>query len=53
MEQVMNSAQQCLEGSINVTLIQEFIELEAVSMQQVEEARAKLEAFKVELIRPE
>jgi hypothetical protein len=53
LEQVVNSAQQCLEGSVNVALIQEFVEQEAVAMQQVEAARAKLEAFEAELIRPE
>jgi hypothetical protein len=34
-----------LEGLVNVTLIQEFVEQEAVAMQQVEAARAKLEVF--------
>jgi hypothetical protein len=49
----MNSAQQCLEGLVNVALIQEFVEQEAVAIQQVEVARAKIKAFEVELIRPE
>jgi dGTP triphosphohydrolase len=53
LEQVVNSAQQCLEGLVNATLIQEFVEQEAVAMQEVEVARAKLEAFEAELIRPE
>jgi hypothetical protein len=35
------------------TLIQEFIKQEAVAMQQVEAAQAKLEAFEAELRRPE
>jgi hypothetical protein len=53
LEQVINLAQQCLEGSMTVSLIQEFVKQEAVAMQQVEAAQAKLKAFKVELIRPE
>ena len=37
---------------MNVTLIQEFAEQQAVAMQQVKPAQAKLEAFESELIRP-
>jgi hypothetical protein len=38
---------------MNDTLIQEFTEQEATTKQQVEAARANLEAFKAELLRPE
>jgi hypothetical protein len=53
LEQVVNAAEQCLEGPVNDTVIQEFIEQEATTKQQVEAARAKLEAFEAELIRQE
>jgi hypothetical protein len=53
LEQVVITAEQCLEGPINDAVIQEFTEQEVVALQQVEVARAKLEAFEVELIRPE
>jgi hypothetical protein len=53
LEQVATSAEQCLEGPINDALIQEFVEQEVVAQQQVEAARAKLEAFEAELVRPE
>jgi hypothetical protein len=53
LEQVVISAEQCLDGPVNDALIQEFIEQEAATMQQVEVARAKLEAFEAELVRPE
>jgi hypothetical protein len=49
----MNRVEQCLEGPVSNALIQEFVEQEAVEKQQVEAARAKLEAFKVELPREE
>ena len=53
LEQVFITTKQCLEGSLNDTVIQEFTQQEVVALQQVEVARAKLEAFEAELIRPE
>jgi hypothetical protein len=53
LEQVVSAAEQCLEGPVNDALIQEFTEQEAVALQQVEAARAKLEAFEAEFLRPE
>jgi hypothetical protein len=53
LEQVVITAEQCLEGPLNDTVIQEFTEQEVVALQQVEAARAKLEVFEAELIRPE
>jgi hypothetical protein len=53
LEQVFITAKQCLEGPLNDTVIQEFTEQEVVALQQVEAARAKLEVFEAELIRPE
>jgi hypothetical protein len=53
LEQVVSAAEQCLEGPINDKLIQDFSEQEVVAQQQVKAARAKLEAFEEELIRPE
>jgi hypothetical protein len=53
LEQVVITAEQCLEGPLNDTVIQEFTEQEVVALQQVKAARAKLEAFEAELIRPE
>jgi hypothetical protein len=52
-KQVVITAEQRLEGPLNDTVIPEFTEQEAVALQQVEAARSKLEAFKVELITPE
>jgi hypothetical protein len=49
----VSSLQNNLEGPLNDTVIQEFTEQEVVALQQVEAARAKLEAFEVELVRPE
>jgi hypothetical protein len=49
----MNTIEQCLEGPVSNSLIQEFVEQEEVAKQQVKEARAKLEAFKVDLPREE
>jgi hypothetical protein len=46
-------AEHCLEGPVNDTVIQEFTEQEATAKKQVKAARAKLEAIKAELIRPE
>ena len=45
LEQVVIIAEQCLEGPLNDTMIQEFIEQEVVALQQVEAARTKLEEF--------
>jgi hypothetical protein len=45
--------EQCLEGPLDETIIQEFIEQEALVQQQVEVAQAKIEAFEVYLPRPE
>ena len=53
LEQVVITVEQHLEGPVNDTVIQEFTEQEVVALQQVEAVRAKFEAFKVELIRPE
>jgi hypothetical protein len=50
IEHVILSAEQCLEGPVNDALIQEFIEQEATTKKQVEATRAKIEAFKVELV---
>jgi hypothetical protein len=49
LEQVVNAAEQCLEGPVNDAVIQEFVEQEVIAQQQVEAARAKLEAFEAEL----
>jgi hypothetical protein len=53
LEQIIIIAEQHLEGPVTDAVIQEFTEQEVVALQQVEVARAKLEAFEVELIRPE
>jgi hypothetical protein len=53
LEQVVLTTEQCLEGPLNDTMIQEFTEQEATTKKQVEEARAKLKAFKAELLKPE
>ena len=53
LEKVVSAAEQHLEGPINDTLIQEFTEQEVIALQEVEAAQAKLEMFKVELLRPE
>jgi hypothetical protein len=53
IEQVVSTTEQHLEGPVNDALIQEFTEKEAVALQQIEAARAKLEAFEAELLRPE
>jgi hypothetical protein len=53
LEQVVSAAEQCLEGPVNDALIQEFTEQEVIALQQVEEARAKIEAFEAEFLRPE
>jgi hypothetical protein len=53
LEQVVITAEQRMEGPVNDTVIQEFTEQEVVTLQQVEVARAKIETFEAELIRPE
>jgi hypothetical protein len=53
LEHVVTAIEQCLEGLVNEAVIQEFIEQEVVAQQQVEEARAKLDDFEVELPRVE
>jgi hypothetical protein len=53
LEQVIMRVEQLLEGPVNDALIQEFTKQEFVALQQVEAARAKLEVFEVELLRPE
>jgi hypothetical protein len=53
IEQVVSATEQCLEGPVNDALIQKFTEQEAVALQQVEAARAKLKAFKAEFPKPE
>jgi hypothetical protein len=53
LERVVTSVEQRLEGPVNEAVIQEFTEQEALAQQQVEAARAKLEAFEAELPRPE
>jgi hypothetical protein len=49
----VSTTEQRLEGPVNDTLIQEFTEQEAVALQQIEAAQAKLEAFEAELLRLE
>jgi hypothetical protein len=53
LEQVVITTEQCLEGPVNDAVIQEFTEQEVIAQQQVEEARAKFEAFEAELVRSE
>ena len=53
MEQVVTTTKQRLEGPVNEEIIQEFAEKEIMAKQQVEEARAKLKDFEVELVRLE
>jgi hypothetical protein len=53
LEQVVTTVEQCLEGPVMEKVIQEFVEQEALAKQQVEAARAKLEAFEAELPRSE
>jgi predicted transcriptional regulator len=49
LEQVVTMVEQCLEGSVTEKVIQEFVEQEALAKQQVEAARAMLEAFEAKL----
>jgi hypothetical protein len=53
LEQVVTAAKQCLEGPINVVVIQEFVEQEAMAQEQFEATRVKLESFEAELPRSE
>jgi hypothetical protein len=53
LEQVFITIEQCLEGLVNDAVIQEFTKQEVVALQQVEVARANLEAFEAKLIIPE
>jgi hypothetical protein len=53
LEQVVTTVEQCLEGPVTEKVIQEFTEQEALVKQQVEAARAKLEAFEAVLPRSE
>jgi hypothetical protein len=53
LEQVVIVVQLFLEGDINKVVIQDFIEQEALVKKHVEKARAKLEAFEVDLPRSE
>jgi hypothetical protein len=53
LDQIILTIEQCLEGSVNDAVIQDVTEQEATKKQQVEAARAKLEAFEAKLIRPE
>jgi hypothetical protein len=53
LEQVVTAAEQRLEGPVNEAVIQDFVEQEVVAQQQVEAARAKIEAFEAELVRSE
>jgi hypothetical protein len=52
LEQVVATVEQCLEGPVTEKVIQEFIEQEALAKQQVEVARAKIEAFEAVLCWP-
>jgi chromosome segregation ATPase len=53
LEQVVTTVEQRLEGPVTEKVIQEFTEQEALAKQQVEAARAKLEAFEAEFPRSE
>jgi hypothetical protein len=46
LEQIIITAEQCLEGPVNDAVIQEFTEQEVIALQQVEAARAKLEGIR-------
>jgi hypothetical protein len=52
LDQVILIEKQCLEAPMNDAMIQEFTEQETTAKKQVEVARAKLEALKIELLRP-
>jgi hypothetical protein len=51
LEQVVTTVEQILEGPVIETVIQEFVEKEALAKKQVEAARDKLKAFEVEFPR--
>jgi hypothetical protein len=53
LDQVVTTVEQRLEGPVTEKVIQEFTEQEALAKQQVEAARAKLEAFEAALPRSE
>jgi hypothetical protein len=53
VDQVVATVEQCLEGPVTEKLIQEFTKQEDLTKQQVESARAKLEAFESSLPRSE
>jgi DNA anti-recombination protein RmuC len=53
LEQVVTTVEQRLEVPVTKKIIQEFVEQEALEKQQVEAARAKLEAFDAEFPRSE
>jgi len=53
LEQVITAAEQRLEGPANEVVIQKFVEKETITQQQLEETQAKIEAFEVELPKPE
>jgi hypothetical protein len=53
LDKVVTIVEQQLEGPISEEVIQEFTEQEAMAPRQIEEARAKIEDFKEELLRPE
>jgi hypothetical protein len=53
LEKVITAAEQRLERPVNEAVIQEFTEQESMAQQQVEEDRAKLDTFEVELPRAE
>jgi hypothetical protein len=46
---VVTTVEKCLERPVIEKVLQEFSKKEALAKQQVEAARAKLEAFEVEL----
>ena len=50
LEQVLTATEQRLGGPINEEFIQDFVEQEAMSQQQVEVARAKIKDFEAELV---
>jgi hypothetical protein len=53
LDQVVNAAEQRLEGPVNEAVIQEFAEQEVVAQQKIKAARDNLEAFEVELHKSE
>ena len=53
LKQGVITTEQNLQGPLNDTVIQEFTKQEAFALQHVKEARAKLEVFEEELVRPE